>query len=96
MATGEANSRKNKCSTCFDCPSCGNMLSIRASVCGTPKVDDTTKVDLQKFYYMACNYCRWTTRESDIPDRKTSTNCWPQFENPHNKQVGAFYYKFNK
>lgn len=54
----EAASLKFKCANCFNCPCCGDTLIIRASNVNPQK----------KSFYMICGFCRWTTREVNIPD----------------------------
>ena len=63
-----------RCSNCFDCPSCGHTLTTRATSQLVSNPDDPGKSTPKKMYYLACGFCRWTTRDVAIPD-KTQGNC---------------------
>lgn len=58
-----------RCGNCFDCPSCGHTLSTRATTVAVPNPDDPGKPNPKKMYYLACGFCRWTTRDVGIPDQ---------------------------
>ena len=62
-----------RCSNCFDCPSCGNTLSTRATSVqvSTTDQDGTPKSAAKKVFYLACGFCRWTSRDVGIPDQVT-------------------------
>jgi len=87
MPHGEAKLKKNRCSNCFDCPVCGHTLNTRATTNTTPSPDDPTKMVTKKMYYMACGFCRWTTRDVNLPDQTTATGNWPELENPNSKRI---------
>ena len=38
-----------------------------------------------ELYYLQCNACQWTTRDSGIPDRQNSSDSWPEPINPMEK-----------
>jgi len=81
MPSAEARLKKNRCANCFDCPSCGHTLSTRAtSMTVAPPVEG---VDGQpaKVYYLACGFCRWTTRDIGLPDQSVASGGWPEPEN---------------
>ena len=84
MANGGEMMRKNKCINCFDCPSCGNVLSTRASnvtltstaaaadtsidgsggsTSGTPDAKGGGGGASKKVFYLACGFCRWSSRD---------------------------------
>ena len=65
----EARLKKNRCTNCFDCPSCCHTLSTRASSIAVPSQDDPSKTVPKKVYYLACAFCRWTSRDVGIPDQ---------------------------
>ncbi|ETN60122.1 dynactin P62 subunit [Anopheles darlingi] len=44
IPSSEARIRKNRCSTCFNCPSCQNLLSVRSSMMTVPLVKDAPPV----------------------------------------------------
>ncbi|PAA63529.1 hypothetical protein BOX15_Mlig016925g1 [Macrostomum lignano] len=76
MSSGEAKVKKNRCSACYDCPSCGHTLSTRATSATLPSPDDPTKQVAQKVYYLLCAFCRWTTRDGGIPDQRAPSVPW--------------------
>lgn len=103
--------RKNKCINCFDCPSCGNVLSTRASnVTLTSAPSDasaesgsssSTTPDpkggaSKKVFYLACGFCRWSSRDVGIPDQTVASGAWPEQENPHERRITELmaYYKY--
>lgn len=62
-----------RCLTCFSCPCCFHTLSKRAAnVSGaagaTEAVEDAAK-GASKVYYLACSFCRWTSRDAGIKDQ---------------------------
>ena len=62
-----------RCSGCFDCPCCGNTLSTRATsvpVTGTDQAE-APKTATKKVFYLACGFCRWSSRDVGIPDQVT-------------------------
>lgn len=59
----------NRCSNCFDCPSCGHTLTTRATSTSVPDPEDPNKTTPRKMYYMVCGFCRWTTRDVGIQDK---------------------------
>lgn len=74
MPSSEARLKKNRCSSCFDCPSCFHTLSTRATL-AQPRQDPAggdAKVENKqpkKMYYLSCFNCRWTSRDVGIPDQ---------------------------
>lgn len=89
IPSSEAKLRKNKCNTCFDCPSCQATLSARATQVQVPmssKGDggeesaENTKMVSKKMYYLACLACRWTSRDVGISDQASQTCSWPEQE----------------
>lgn len=87
MASAEAKMRKQRCGNCFDCPSCGHTLSTRATAVVHAKPDDPGKTTAQKAYYLACGFCRWSTRDSGIPDQQQPAGGWQEKANQHFKRV---------
>jgi hypothetical protein len=61
-----------RCANCFECPSCGNALSTRATAIAIPSDNPEEKTTAKKVFYLACGFCRWSTRDVAIPDRN---NC---------------------
>ena len=47
----------------------------RATSHTIPNPDDPTKVVTKKMYYMACGFCRWTTRDVNLPDQTVGKSC---------------------
>lgn len=87
MASAEAKMRKHRCGQCFDCPSCGHTLSTRATAVVRAKPEEPGKTMAQKAYYLTCSFCRWTTRDSGIPDQRHTSGGWQQSANPHTQRV---------
>uniref|UniRef100_A0A915K5V0 Dynactin subunit 4 n=1 Tax=Romanomermis culicivorax TaxID=13658 RepID=A0A915K5V0_ROMCU len=92
MPSAEARLKKNKCTNCYDCPSCGHALSIRAaglveaasgagSTFDESLAKDATISATKKVYYLMCGFCRWSTREAGIPDQQSATGAWPESAN---------------
>nr|CAD7266176.1 unnamed protein product [Timema shepardi] len=83
----EARMKKNRCATCFDCPSCTHTMSTRAVPLSTPNPDDPKKVITRKVYYLVCGFCRWTSRDIGLPDQTVATGGWPERENPNTQRI---------
>ena len=58
-----------RCANCFDCPCCMHTLSTRATNIPAPLPDDPTKTTMKKAYYLACGFCRWTSRDVGMADK---------------------------
>merc|ERR1712142_282567 len=67
MPSAEARLKKNRCANCFDCPSCSNTLTTRATT--TTSGGGAPEKTPKKMYYLACGFCRWTTRDIGLPDQ---------------------------
>ena len=61
--------RRCRCANCFDCPCCMHTLSTRATNIPAPMPDDPTKTTMKKAYYLACGFCRWTSRDVGMADK---------------------------
>ncbi|XP_066926026.1 dynactin subunit 4-like [Clytia hemisphaerica] len=97
MPSTEAKIKKNRCANCFDCPSCGHSLSVRAtavSVGGNP-LDESPKTNVKKMHYLNCGFCRWTTRDVGLADQATPSGGWAEPELPFTKKMSSLleYYK---
>lgn len=64
-----------RCANCFDCPCCMHTLSTRATNIPAPLPDDPTKTAMKKAYYLACGFCRWTSRDVGMADKSVG-ECW--------------------
>ena len=58
-----------RCANCYECPSCGNTLSTRATAVAIASDNPEEKATAKKVFYLACGFCRWSTRDVGIPDR---------------------------
>jgi len=87
MPSAEARLKKNRCANCFDCPHCGHTLSTRATSMAAPSPDDPTKMVGKKVYYLACAFCRWTSRDIGLEDQTAASGGWPEVENPFSARV---------
>jgi len=89
MPSAEARLKKNRCANCFDCPHCNHTLSTRASSVAVPSQEDPTKLTARKVYYLACSFCRWTSRDIGLPDQVVASGAWPEQENPASKRIST-------
>lgn len=46
-----------------------HTLSTRATNIPAPLPDDPTKTTMKKAYYLACGFCRWTSRDVGMADK---------------------------
>ncbi|XP_064633333.1 dynactin subunit 4-like isoform X3 [Lineus longissimus] len=95
LPSAEAKLKKNRCGNCFDCPSCQHTLSTRATTVPVPNPDDPSKTVPKKVYYLACGFCRWTSRDVGLADQTVASGGWIDQENPHNKRLSSIleYYR---
>lgn len=99
LASSEAKLKKNRCGVCFDCPCCFHTLIIRASTVSRVNTSDsgpTPSKAPHKNYYLACLFCRWTSRDAKLPDQTTATSSnWPEHENKFVERFSQLleYYK---
>ncbi|XP_055034890.1 dynactin subunit 4 isoform X2 [Misgurnus anguillicaudatus] len=95
MPSAEAKLKKNRCANCFDCPCCMHTLSTRATNIPAPLPDDPTKTTMKKAYYLACGFCRWTSRDVGMADKSVASGGWQEPENPHAQRINKLieYYQ---
>ncbi|XP_063823919.1 dynactin subunit 4 [Ostrinia nubilalis] len=102
MPSSEARLKKNRCSSCFDCPSCFHTLSTRATMAQQRQAQDPAGGDAKvenkqpkKMYYLSCFNCRWTSRDVGIPDQSVASGGWPERTNPFLSRYNQLldYYK---
>ncbi|KAG7241849.1 hypothetical protein INR49_024819 [Caranx melampygus] len=86
MPSAEAKLKKNRCANCFDCPCCMHTLSTRATNIPSPLPDDPTKTAMKKAYYLACGFCRWTSRDVGMADKSVASGGWQEPETPHTQR----------
>uniref|UniRef100_A0A1A8G1L0 Dynactin subunit 4 n=4 Tax=Nothobranchius korthausae TaxID=1143690 RepID=A0A1A8G1L0_9TELE len=87
MPSAEAKLKKNRCANCFDCPCCMHTLSTRATNIPAPLPDDPSKTTMKKAYYLACGFCRWTSRDVGMADKSVASGGWQEPENPHIQRI---------
>uniref|UniRef100_A0A8C9RZE9 Dynactin subunit 4 n=1 Tax=Scleropages formosus TaxID=113540 RepID=A0A8C9RZE9_SCLFO len=87
MPSAEAKLKKNRCANCFDCPCCMHTLSTRATNIPAPLPDDPAKTTMKKAYYLACGFCRWTSRDVGMADKSVASGGWQEPENPHAQRI---------
>lgn len=94
VSTTEAALKKNKSNSCYQCPACPSLLSSRATSIVLPDPDDPSKQTAKKMYYLACTFCRWSTRDIGMED-KASGSGWVEKETPNAERVNELidYYK---
>uniref|UniRef100_A0A3Q3IMV0 Dynactin subunit 4 n=1 Tax=Monopterus albus TaxID=43700 RepID=A0A3Q3IMV0_MONAL len=95
MPSAEAKLKKNRCANCFDCPCCMHTLSTRATNIPAPLPDDPTKTAMKKAYYLACGFCRWTSRDVGMADKSVASGGWQEPENPYTQRINKLieYYQ---
>ncbi|MCJ8735628.1 hypothetical protein PDJAM_G00249320 [Pangasius djambal] len=95
MPSAEAKLKKNRCANCFDCPCCMHTLSTRATNIPAPLPDDPSKTTMKKAYYLACGFCRWTSRDVGMADKSVASGGWQEPENPHTQRINKLieYYQ---
>lgn len=54
-----------------------------------PSTEDPTKHTAKKVYYLACAFCRWTSREIGLPDQTVASGAWPEQTNPYADRIGT-------
>lgn len=89
MPSAEARLKKNRCANCLDCPYCGHTLSTRATSLAAPSPEDPTKMVGRKYYYLACAFCRWTSRDVGLKDQSVASGGWPELENLHAARLAS-------
>lgn len=62
-------------------------MSIRATTIQVPSEEEPEKLIAKKLYYLACGFCRWTSRDAGLPDSQNTSGPWPEPENPMAEQV---------
>ncbi|CAB1326939.1 unnamed protein product [Coregonus sp. 'balchen'] len=55
--------------TASTAPCCMPPLSTRATNIPAPLPDDPSKTTMKKAYYLACGFCRWTSRDVGMADK---------------------------
>ncbi|MBN3289173.1 DCTN4 protein, partial [Polypterus senegalus] len=95
MPSAEAKLKKNRCANCFDCPCCMHTLSTRATNIPAPLADDPAKTTMKKAYYLACGFCRWTSRDVGMADKSVASGGWQEPDNPHSLRISKLieYYQ---
>uniref|UniRef100_A0A8K9X876 Dynactin subunit 4 n=1 Tax=Oncorhynchus mykiss TaxID=8022 RepID=A0A8K9X876_ONCMY len=95
MPSAEAKLKKNRCANCFDCPCCMHTLSTRATNIPAPLPDDPSKTAMKKAYYLACGFCRWTSRDVGMADKSVASGGWQEPDNPHTQRINKLieYYQ---
>ena len=85
----------HRCANCFDCPGCMHTLSTRATSISTQLPDDPAKTTMKKAYYLACGFCRWTSRDVGMADKSVASGGWQEPENPHTQRMNKLieYYQ---
>ncbi|KAF7635110.1 hypothetical protein Mgra_00005551 [Meloidogyne graminicola] len=69
----DTQQRRFHCKNCYECPICGNLLSVRSQ---------------EDQYHHYCNACKWTSKDLEIPLNRTNEESWPEPINPLNEELG--------
>ncbi|KAK4290598.1 hypothetical protein Pmani_036523 [Petrolisthes manimaculis] len=83
LPSTEARLKRNRCGSCFDCPSCSHTLVTRATSVQTTAPDDPSKTSSRKVYYLTCTRCRWTSRDVGLKDQTVASGGWGEQDNEH-------------
>ncbi|XP_008061938.1 dynactin subunit 4 isoform X5 [Carlito syrichta] len=72
-----------------------HTLSTRATSISTQLPDDPAKTTMKKAYYLACGFCRWTSRDVGMADKSVASGGWQEPENPHTQRMNKLieYYQ---
>ncbi|XP_054161438.1 dynactin subunit 4-like [Oppia nitens] len=90
----DAKLKKNKCASCFQCPSCMHTLTTRAIITQVPNPTDPTQTQHKKVFYLICYYCRWSSRDIGIPDQSVASGNWPELETPNCKRLDQLFDRY--
>ncbi|KAL3309151.1 Dynactin subunit 4 [Cichlidogyrus casuarinus] len=96
MATAEAIVRRHRCGNCYDCPSCGHALLIKASLGYVTNADDPTKQTPQKVYYLSCGVCLWSTKDVNITDKLQHHGAWSETPCEHQTRISTLTQKYQE
>jgi len=84
--TDALKSKKGRCSRCFQCPQCFTTLTTRSVIVPgeisgeqssqkgdkpQPKSSTGKSPGGTKLYYLSCSYCKWSTRDVGIKDKRS-------------------------
>nr|XP_044988410.1 dynactin subunit 4 isoform X3 [Jaculus jaculus] len=72
-----------------------HTLSTRATSISAQLPDDPAKTTMKKAYYLACGFCRWTSRDVGMADKSVASGGWQEPENPHTQRMNKLieYYQ---
>lgn len=87
----DAKLKKNKCASCFQCPSCMHTLTTRALITQIPNPNDSNQTIHKKIFFLICYYCRWSSRDIGIPDQSVASGNWPELEIPNGKRIDVLF-----
>ncbi|XP_014207927.1 dynactin subunit 4 isoform X2 [Copidosoma floridanum] len=48
---------------------------------------DDSKLVTKKVYYLSCSLCRWSSRDTGMPDQTVATGSWQEQQNPYSNRV---------
>jgi dynactin-4 len=66
--------KKNKCATCFQCPSCLHTLSTRSFLEQVSAPDRTDQPPInKKAFTLVCCFCKWSSLDVGIPKQFVGT-----------------------
>ncbi|KAB7505713.1 Dynactin subunit 4 [Armadillidium nasatum] len=91
MPSTEAKIKKNRCANCYDCPSCGHTLSVRAATIQVPNAEDASTPFTRKVYYLGCTCCRWTTRDVGLDDQTVATGGWTEKDGDNYERIQVLF-----
>lgn len=108
-AMSDQKARKGRCNRCFQCPQCFTTLTTRSvivpsEVLGeqspqkggeTPTIGKSVKSPGgTKLYYLSCSYCKWSTRDVNIKDKRSPID-FKDRPSPHQARIDALitFYK---
>uniref|UniRef100_A0A5S6Q379 Dynactin subunit 4 n=1 Tax=Trichuris muris TaxID=70415 RepID=A0A5S6Q379_TRIMR len=85
MTSSEARTHKNRCNSCYECPCCDQLLSLRVIQSPTSNSADCVESNaeakepsVEKLYRLYCQYCCWSSQQAGLPDQTIATRAWPE------------------
>ncbi|KAG9509338.1 Dynactin subunit 4, partial [Fragariocoptes setiger] len=82
--------QKNKCATCYHCPSCQHLLSV-TTLSVTQPLDDTSGEPTRKSCVLTCAFCRWTSDIFNVFESSKVTNDLPDTQLLQSKRIDQVF-----
>lgn len=86
--------QKNKCASCYHCPSCFHLLSTTTLSISQPGEDASSGEAIKKTCQLTCAFCRWSSETFTIFEASKVTNDLPEIEVPNIKRLEDLFEYF--